>query len=124
MKLRPKRLCPLGNSLALIIDLPIRRRLGLGRQTELRVYTDGQRIIVERLQRPAHDPVEAARIAFDLRKNAFVETVGFIEHAVGPEHRAHPGAGRTSLWSLRSQIAHATNGTPSQLLLMDRLEHV
>jgi hypothetical protein len=124
MKPRPKRLCPLGNSLALIIDMSIRRRLGLGRRTELHVYTDGRRIIAEQVPRPTHDPVEAARIAFDLRKNAFVETLGMIEHEIGPQHLEQLGAGRTSMWSLRSKILNATNGTPSELLLMDRLEHV
>jgi len=124
MKKRAKRLCHLGNSLALIIDKPLLRSLGLGTRTELIVYSDGRRIIAERLPRPAHDPAEAARIAFDLRKTAFLETAELLEHAIGPQHMEQLGAGHTQFRSFRSRIAYATNGTPSELLLMDRLEHV
>jgi len=42
-----KRLSVLGNSLALVIDKPIRKILGIGRNTILRVSTDGRRIMIE-----------------------------------------------------------------------------
>ncbi len=42
-----KRLCMIGNSLAVIIDAPIRRMLNLGTRSVLRVTTDGRRIIIE-----------------------------------------------------------------------------
>jgi bifunctional DNA-binding transcriptional regulator/antitoxin component of YhaV-PrlF toxin-antitoxin module len=42
-----KRLSVLGNSLALVIDKPIRKLLGIGRNTILQVSTDGRRILIE-----------------------------------------------------------------------------
>jgi hypothetical protein len=42
-----KRLCKVGNSLAIIIERPILRTLGIGNRALLRVSTDGERIIIE-----------------------------------------------------------------------------
>ncbi|MBA3465094.1 MAG: AbrB/MazE/SpoVT family DNA-binding domain-containing protein [Deltaproteobacteria bacterium] len=42
-----KRLTACGNSLALTIDRPLLRLLGIGPNTKLRVSTDGKRLIVE-----------------------------------------------------------------------------
>ena len=42
-----KRLSVLGNSLALVIDKPMRALLGIGRDTILQVSTDGRRILIE-----------------------------------------------------------------------------
>lgn len=42
-----KRLSVLGNSLAIVIDKPIRKLLGIGRDTILQVSTDGRRILIE-----------------------------------------------------------------------------
>ena len=42
-----KTLSSVGNSLALVIDKPIRDLLGIGRRTRLRIVTDGRRLIVE-----------------------------------------------------------------------------
>jgi bifunctional DNA-binding transcriptional regulator/antitoxin component of YhaV-PrlF toxin-antitoxin module len=41
----------MGNSLVLVIDKPIRRLLGIGRKTLLEVRTDGQRIVIEPVER-------------------------------------------------------------------------
>lgn len=46
-RMMKKRLCMIGNSLAVIIDAPIRRMLNLGTRSVLRVTTDGRRIIIE-----------------------------------------------------------------------------
>jgi len=43
----PKRLVHVGNSLAVIIEKPILRVLGLGPRAVLRMWTDGKRIVIE-----------------------------------------------------------------------------
>src|SRR5262249_27519246 len=53
-----KRLSVVGNSLALVIEKPIRKLLGISRDTRLRVVTDGQRIIIE----PIRPSAERARL--------------------------------------------------------------
>jgi hypothetical protein len=42
-----KKLVVVGNSLALVIDKPIRRLLNIGRNTSLRVTTEPRRLIIE-----------------------------------------------------------------------------
>jgi len=49
-----KRLSVYGNSLALTIERPLLRMLGIARNTMLRITTDGRRLIVEPL---VNDPV-------------------------------------------------------------------
>lgn len=44
-----KTLTPLGNSLALVIEKPLRRLLGISQKTVLQISTDGRRIVVEPL---------------------------------------------------------------------------
>jgi antitoxin component of MazEF toxin-antitoxin module len=46
-----KSLAVVGNSLALVIEKPIRRMLGLTKNTLLRVTTDGRRIVIEPIGR-------------------------------------------------------------------------
>jgi hypothetical protein len=47
MKSKVKTLKPIGNSLGLIIERPILDLLGIGRDTPLRLSTDGRRLYVE-----------------------------------------------------------------------------
>jgi len=49
-----KRLSVVGNSLALVIDKPIRDLLGIRRETMLRISTDGRRLVVEPIGGAAH----------------------------------------------------------------------
>jgi bifunctional DNA-binding transcriptional regulator/antitoxin component of YhaV-PrlF toxin-antitoxin module len=66
-----KRLIQYGNSLVLVIDAPIRRLLGIGPNTRLRITTDGERIVVEPIGLIAAKPsrrgtsLKARRIAVD-----------------------------------------------------------
>jgi antitoxin MazE len=50
-----KTLRPVGNSLGLIIDRPILELLGIDRQTQLRVTTDGKILYIEPIARDADD---------------------------------------------------------------------
>ncbi|SRR5258706_2554258 len=47
--MQEKTLSRYGNSLALVIDKPIRRMLNIGARTKLKLWTDGRRLIVEPL---------------------------------------------------------------------------
>jgi antitoxin component of MazEF toxin-antitoxin module len=49
-----KNLSAIGNSLGLVIEKPILELLGITRDTELEISTDGRRLIVE----PVRAPVE------------------------------------------------------------------
>ncbi|MDQ6958721.1 MAG: AbrB/MazE/SpoVT family DNA-binding domain-containing protein [Mariprofundaceae bacterium] len=42
-----KNLTPIGNSLGLIIDRPILKLLGIDRDTELEITTDGETLIIQ-----------------------------------------------------------------------------
>jgi antitoxin component of MazEF toxin-antitoxin module len=65
-----KTLRPVGNSLGLIIDRPILELLGIDRQTQLRVTTDGKVLYIEPIARNARDetePLSERRTAPDQR---------------------------------------------------------
>ena len=51
-----KQLSVFGNSLALVIDKPIRDLLGITRNTRLHISTDGRRIVIEPLAPEEHKP--------------------------------------------------------------------
>src|SRR5258706_2663328 len=51
-----KHLQPLGNSLALILEKPLLKLLGIGRETPLRITTDGRRLVIE----PIFDALQTA----------------------------------------------------------------
>jgi len=46
-----KQLSAIGNSLGIVIEKPILELLGIDRDTELEVTTDGQRLIIEPLRK-------------------------------------------------------------------------
>ena len=54
-----KTLRPVGNSLGLIIDRPILDLLGIDRQTQLRVTTDGKVLYIEPIARDGYDGAES-----------------------------------------------------------------
>jgi antitoxin component of MazEF toxin-antitoxin module len=67
-----KQLTVIGNSLGLIIDKPLRRVLGVGRKTRLRLSVDGGRLIVEpvRDREPGATPAREIVTSFQARKAA------------------------------------------------------
>jgi hypothetical protein len=62
-----KRVCTVGNSLAVTIDKPLRRLLNIGRDTVLKMSTDGRRIILEPVGKRPPPPALTldARSVFD-----------------------------------------------------------
>jgi len=54
-----KTLRPVGNSLGLIIDRPILELLGIDRQTQLRVTTDGKVLYIEPVARDGYNEIES-----------------------------------------------------------------
>ena len=59
-RLMRKNLSAIGNSLGLVIEKPILELLGITRDTELEVTTDGTRLIIE--------PVHTRKVKRSLRK--------------------------------------------------------
>jgi antitoxin component of MazEF toxin-antitoxin module len=55
-----KTLRPVGNSLGLIIDRPILELLGIDRQTQLRITTDGRVLYIEPIARDVGDQTESS----------------------------------------------------------------
>ncbi len=58
-----KRLTPVGNSLGLIIEKPILNLLGIDRNTELEITTDGRRLVIQpadQAEQGAEQPAVAA----------------------------------------------------------------
>ncbi len=52
-----KKLAKYGNSLAVLIDKPILDLLEISEQTQLRITTDGDKIIIEPLRTRSHDKI-------------------------------------------------------------------
>ncbi len=55
-----KRLSAIGNSLGIVIEKPILELLGIDRETELDLKTDGQRLIIEPVRGAKKARVKAA----------------------------------------------------------------
>jgi len=120
---REKHLTRLGNSFALIIDRPMLRSLGIGPKSELRVHSDGSRIIIE-ASRTKHDPSFAASAAFVIRRDALIQSARYLESCVGPDSMEALGAGRIYFSRFVSKIRWQTRSIGNDDLVMDRLEHV
>src|SRR5690242_12893379 len=90
-----KTLTPLGNSLALVIDKPIREVLGIARKTVLEVTTDGKRIVVIPVGLPERADLDAGEAIEELVR----------VHGLGPTEFAQLGQGR-----MMAYVAWATDG--------------
>jgi len=55
-----KRLTPVGNSLGLIIEKPILNLLGIDRDTELEITTDGRRLVIQPADQAEHGAEQSA----------------------------------------------------------------
>lgn len=55
-----KRLSAIGNSLGLVIEKPILELLGIDRDTDLELRTDGERLIIEPVRRTKRARVKDA----------------------------------------------------------------
>ncbi len=55
-----KRLQSIGNSLGVIIEKPILELLKIGRETDLEITTDGERLIIAPVRKPRRQRVEEA----------------------------------------------------------------
>jgi virulence-associated protein VagC len=114
----------LGNSLALIIDKPLRRALNIGRTTPLDVRTDGRRLIIEPVAKPTHDPHRIACMTFEMRRFAALETGQILIGQLGPHHMHQLGWERRLFEHFMSHLDYALQTTPQENLVMDRLEHL
>lgn len=63
-----KHLSAIGNSLGLVIEKPILDLLNIGRDTELEVVTDGERIIVEPVRSRTEKEEHQRRVATSTKK--------------------------------------------------------
>ncbi|HEX8704295.1 MAG TPA: AbrB/MazE/SpoVT family DNA-binding domain-containing protein [Myxococcaceae bacterium] len=55
-----KKLTPIGNSLGLVIEKPILELLGIDRDTDLEVLTDGERLVIEPVRQSRKERVSQA----------------------------------------------------------------
>ncbi len=55
-----KKLSAIGNSLGIVIEKPILELLGIDRETELEVRTDGKCLILEPLRKTRHGRIAAS----------------------------------------------------------------
>lgn len=79
-----KRLSTVGNSIALVLDKPIRDQLGIGRDTVVALSTDGKCLIVE--PQPPGTELAARTPLPDPRRAELLEaraTVSALEHVYG-----------------------------------------
>jgi len=55
-----QRLTAVGNGFGIVIEPPMLERLGIDRETELEVSTDGTRLIIEPVPTHRHERVQAS----------------------------------------------------------------
>jgi bifunctional DNA-binding transcriptional regulator/antitoxin component of YhaV-PrlF toxin-antitoxin module len=87
-----KKLSTLGNSVALVIDKPIRRLLGIGPETLVDVSTDGRRIVIEPLRPAERDKrspnlgmaLDAPRVLRMLKRDYSIDPDRFARLYHGP----------------------------------------
>jgi len=66
-----KKLSAIGNSLGLVIEKPILELLGIDRETELEMTTDGERLIIEPVRRRRKRIAAAAKRVMDAHDETF-----------------------------------------------------
>jgi len=79
-----KRLTTIGNSIALVIDKPIRERLGIGRNTVVALSTNGKSLIVE--PQPPGTEIAGRTLPPDPQRAAELEAravASTLEHVYG-----------------------------------------
>ena len=66
-----KKLSAIGNSLGVVIERPILELLGIDRETELEMTTDGQRLVIEPARKRRGKVLEAAGRVMDAHDRTF-----------------------------------------------------
>lgn len=66
-----KKLSAVGNSLGIVIEKPILELLGINRETELEMTTDGQRLIIEPVKQRRSRVAASARKVMDAHDETF-----------------------------------------------------
>jgi antitoxin MazE len=66
-----KKLSAVGNSLGIVIEKPILELLGINRETELEMTTDGQRLIIEPVKQRRQRVTASARKVMDAHDETF-----------------------------------------------------
>lgn len=121
-----KRLSRIGNSLALVLDAPIRRQLGIGANTIVKLSTDGKCLFVEPLPPGAEPPRQTLALTPELalERDAPRAIDGLLAHGLSQERFAKlaPNYGRMGSyigwvknWDLRK-------ATLEQRLIMARVQ--
>jgi antitoxin component of MazEF toxin-antitoxin module len=119
-----KHLQRYGNSLALVIEKPILRALGIGRNTKLTMRTDGRRLIIEPLPdvfEPVVDP-DVERLKLDANE---VATRLLREHKMWQPQvdRLWPGCWSPLLYTSRAEgWSSGTKATEDDVQTMHRME--
>jgi antitoxin component of MazEF toxin-antitoxin module len=66
-----KKLSAIGNSLGIVIEKPILELLGIDRETELEMTTDGQRLIIEPVRRRRKSVLASTKKVMDAHDDTF-----------------------------------------------------
>jgi antitoxin component of MazEF toxin-antitoxin module len=66
-----KKLSAIGNSLGIVIEKPILELLGIDRETELEMTTDGQRLIIEPIRQRRKRVLASAKKIMDAHDKTF-----------------------------------------------------
>ncbi len=111
-----KRLQVVGNSLAIVIDKPLRVLLGIGRKTILQVSTDGRRILIEPTGE-LHAPVITASEVDALR---VMDTL-LQFHGLGQAEFEQLCPRRMRMFAYRGAVMHGIFDDDTRLV-MKRLE--
>jgi hypothetical protein len=126
-----KRLCVVGNSLAVVIDKPLRKRLGLSRNTVVRLWSDGRRIVIEptgetRTKGPTRDtplagpgPVSAEQLDARRVVTTLMHRYGMWDEQLQRLYHVEPR--RRLCLSLYENPDEVAKATPEEIQTMRRL---
>jgi antitoxin component of MazEF toxin-antitoxin module len=119
-----KHLVRVGNSLGIVLDKTVLRKMGLGRKTKVRVRTDGNLIVIEPVAKPAFDPARAEREIHAIRLACALDTARALDDSLSPDQMAELGAGRMLVSSYRNLLATKTSFDARWLMVIERLDRV
>lgn len=116
-----KQLIAVGNSLALVIDKPMRQALGIGRASRLRVTTDGVRLVIEPIAKGLLRASATGRnLPFAIRRAGAIRVYDAL---VGDGLLEHWPRLAGSRWAgYRAALVHRHEADPNLTTTMDRLD--
>jgi hypothetical protein len=120
-----KKLSAVGNSLAVVIDKPIRKLLGIGSKTRVKIWTDGRRLVIEPIPGSHVSPPapEGGGLSLDALTTMMTLMDGYAmtQREFAQLHHDGPKS-RSVRWCACAKFGRLDKPTPQEQATMRRLE--